>query len=51
MIYHVMAQKQDDSRVEIVNGFEQLEQALFIEQQLEQHLKIRDQRVLEEVRY
>jgi hypothetical protein len=49
--YNVMAQKQDESRVQLVTGFEQLEQALFIEQQLEQHLKVRDQWVLEEVRY
>jgi hypothetical protein len=49
--YNLVVQKQDDSRLKLVTGFEQLEHALFIEQQLEQHLKIRDQGVLEEVRY
>jgi len=49
--YTVMAVKRDDSRLLLVSGFEQLDQALFIEQQLEHHLKIRDERVPEEVLY
>jgi hypothetical protein len=49
--YNVMAVKRDDTRLLLVSGFEQLDQALFIEQQLEHHLKLRDERVPEEVRY
>jgi hypothetical protein len=47
--YSVMALKQDDTRVSLVNTLEELDQAVFIEQQVELHLKIPDQRVPGEV--
>jgi hypothetical protein len=47
--FSVLAIKGDDSRVTLVSGLSELDEALFIEQQIEQHLKIRDQRVPGEV--
>src|SRR5262245_55375469 len=48
--YDVMALMRDMSRVKLVSGLEELEQAWFIEQQVEGHLKIEDERVAGEVR-
>src|SRR4029079_1909834 len=41
--YNVMAVKSDDVRVKLISGLEELDDALFIEQEIEQHLKIRDE--------
>jgi hypothetical protein len=43
--YNVLALKRDDTQAELVTGFENLDEAVFIEQQVEQHLKITDERV------
>jgi hypothetical protein len=47
--YNVIALKRDDSQVALVSGLEKLPEALFIEQQIERHLKIQDERVPGEV--
>jgi hypothetical protein len=43
--YNVLVLKRDDTQVTLVSGLEHLDQAWFIEQQVEEHLKIRDERV------
>jgi hypothetical protein len=48
--YNVMAQTQTGDKIKLLTGLDQLDQGLFIEQQIEQHLRIRDERVPEEVR-
>jgi len=48
--YTVEALKHDHSKLTLVSNLEELDQALFIEQQVEQHLKIRNERVPGEVR-
>jgi hypothetical protein len=47
--FSVLAIKGDDSRLTLVSGLAGLDEALFIEQQVEQYLKIRDHRVPGEV--
>ncbi len=48
--YCVEALKRDNSKLTLVSSLEELDQALFIEQQVEQHLKMRNERVPGEVR-
>jgi len=48
--YNVEVLKRDATRVKLVASLEELDQALFIEQQVEQQLKIPDERVPGEVR-
>ena len=48
--YTVEALKRDNSKLTLVGSLEELDQALFIEQQVEQHLKMRNDRVPGEVR-
>lgn len=47
--YDVMALKRDNTPIKLVGGLAELDHALFIEQQVERHLKIRDERVAGEV--
>lgn len=47
--YNLLALKRDNSKLTLISSLEELDQALFIEQQVEQHLKIRDEPVAEEV--
>jgi hypothetical protein len=48
--YSVMAEKRDGTKLKLLSNLQELDQALYVEQQIEQHLKIPDQRVQEEVR-
>jgi hypothetical protein len=48
--YNLMALTQTGDKLKLLRGLDQLDQGLFIEQQIEQHLRIPDQRVPEEVR-
>src|SRR5262245_7035104 len=48
--YNVVALKHDDTKTDLITSLEDLDHAWFIEQQLEEHLKIADQRVPGEVR-
>jgi hypothetical protein len=48
--YNVEALKSDGHQMTLVSSLQELNQALFIEQQVEQHLKIEDERVPGEVR-
>jgi hypothetical protein len=48
--FNVEVLKRDGTKDKLLEGLEDLEQALFIEQQIEQHLKIVDERVPGEVR-
>lgn len=47
--YDVSAMKQDDTKQKLIGNLDDVQQALFLEQKLEQHLKIADQRVPGEV--
>jgi hypothetical protein len=46
--YAVVAVNNRGEKIKLVESLESLDQALFLEQQIEQHLKIRDERVAEE---
>jgi hypothetical protein len=48
--YNVLAQTQTGDKLTLLTGLDELDQGLFIEQQLEQHLRIADERMPEEVR-
>jgi hypothetical protein len=48
--YSVLAVIEDNDKIELVSSLQELEQGLFIEQQVEQYLKIRDKRVPGQVR-
>jgi len=48
--YDVQVLKHDNTRVKLLGGLTEVDQALFIEQQIEEHLKIRDEHVVGEVR-
>ena len=48
--YNVLALVQGGKKLTLLSGLDQLDQGLFIEQQIEQHLRIPDERVAEEVR-
>ena len=48
--YNVELLKRDGSKLKLVTSLEELDQALFIEQQIEKHLEIADERVPGEVR-
>jgi hypothetical protein len=48
--YIVVALKHDDTKADVITGLDDLNQAWFIEQLLEEHLEITDQRVPEEIR-
>lgn len=47
--YDVNAMKQDDTKQKLIGNLQDVQQALFLEQKLEQHLEIVDQRVPGEV--
>lgn len=48
--YNVLALTQTGDKIKLLTGLDQLDQGLFIEQQIEQHLRIPDERMPEEVR-
>lgn len=48
--YNVMVLRRDGTTLKLLTGLTELDQALFVEQQVEQHLRIPDERVPEEVR-
>jgi hypothetical protein len=48
--YNVELLKSDNSKVKLLTSLEELDQALFIEQQIEKHLQIADERIPGEVR-
>jgi hypothetical protein len=48
--YNVLVVTKDNDKITLVSNLDELEQGLFIEQQVEQHLRIRDQRVPGQVR-
>lgn len=48
--YNVLALTNTGNKIKLLAGLDQLDQGLFIEQQIEQHLRIPDERVAEEVR-
>jgi hypothetical protein len=48
--FNVAAQTSGGDKIDLLTGLDELDQALFIEQRVEQHLRIRDERVPGEVR-
>jgi hypothetical protein len=49
--YELQAQLRDGQKLTLLSGLDQLDQALYVEQQVEQHLRIPDQRMPEEIRF
>lgn len=48
--YNLEAYLRDGKKLTLLSGLDQLDQALYVEQQVEQHLRIPDERMREEVR-
>jgi hypothetical protein len=49
--YELQALLKDGEKLTLLSGLDQLDQALYVEQQVEQHLRIPDERVAGEVRF
>jgi hypothetical protein len=49
--YELQAQLKDGQKLTLLTGLDQLDQALYVEQQVEQHLRIPDERMPGEIRF